>query len=79
MTPQRGSKAFPPEPSEWRFKVKRSKFDALIPRHQFIAWCAKTDELGDGPMDVDFSLEVHFEFGATAEDALRKLKQEVCS
>lgn len=43
----------------------------------WLSWCAKTPRLGSGPMDVDPSQDVHFEFAATAGEALRKLKAEV--
>jgi hypothetical protein len=44
---------------------------------EFIAWCAKTEDLGNGPLEVDFAHECHFEFGATADEALAKLKAQV--
>jgi hypothetical protein len=58
--------------SEWRFKVRPTRYG-----QEWLAWCAKTDNLGDGPLSVDFGLDCHFEFGSTAEDALSKLKREV--
>lgn len=45
----------------------------------YIAWCAKTNKLGDGPLDVAFNEEVHFAFGSTAQAALGELKREVFS
>jgi hypothetical protein len=42
-----------------------------------MAWCAKTPALGANPLDVDIGQDVHFEFGETADEALRKLKAEV--
>ncbi len=45
-----------------------------------LAWCAQTPDLGNGPLDIDYSREdVHFEFGETPEDALRRLKTKVFS
>jgi hypothetical protein len=35
--------------------------------------------LGDGPLDIHFSEEVHFEFASTAEAAIAALKSEVLS
>jgi hypothetical protein len=58
--------------SEWRFKARKTRDD-----REWLAWCAKTDDLGDGPLLVDLSLDCHFEFGSTEEDALSKLKREV--
>jgi len=57
--------------SDWYFKVK------LCDDGDWLAWAAQTPELGDGPLDVDFSLVVYFAFGDTEEEALAKVKREV--
>lgn len=57
----------------WHFKARPSR----TIKGEFIAWCAKTEELGDGPLDVAFDLEVHFEFGSSEDEALSKLRKEV--
>jgi hypothetical protein len=41
----------------------------------FIAWAARTSDLGTGPMEVDWNEETHFEFGETAEEALCRLRR----
>jgi hypothetical protein len=56
----------------WFFKVRECTHS-----EQFIAWCAKTAYLGNSPMDIPAHEEVHFDFGATPEEALSKLKREV--
>lgn len=60
----------------WNFKVRPSRLGEFC-----VAWCARVsdDEMGDGPMEVSFSEEVHFEFGRTPEEALDKLKRKVLS
>lgn len=57
---------------EWYFECREAK---II--EGFLAWCAKTPDLGEGPLDVPFELTVYFEFGSTAEEALKKLKRQV--
>lgn len=43
----------------------------------FLAWCAKSPDLGENPLDPSPELDVHFEFGATAEEAIGKLKRKI--
>lgn len=57
---------------EWHFKVRKTRDGS-----QFIAWCAKTPVLGDGPLDVDFNIETFFQFAPTPEEAIMALKREV--
>jgi hypothetical protein len=56
----------------WYFKVRRCCFSNM-----FIAWCAHTPDLQNGPLEIDPDQDVHFEFGWTAKEALFKLKCEV--
>lgn len=58
---------------EWQFRVRRCRNG--LPG--FVAWCARTHDLGNGPLDVSAAEETHFEYGPTAEEALGKLKREV--
>lgn len=58
----------------WRFAVRACRNGA-----GFIAWCAKSDDLANGPLEVDATEEVHFEFGPTADEALGRLKRSVLS
>lgn len=46
-------------------------------RGGILAWCARTPDLGNNPLEVDFAEEVHFIFGETAEAALAELRAEV--
>lgn len=57
---------------EWFFRARPSRKGGAA-----MAWCAKTSALGDGPLDIDPSTEVHFDFAGTPREALRKLKAEV--
>jgi hypothetical protein len=57
---------------EWHFRARLARNGS-----EFIAWCARTPELRNGPLEVDLSEEVYFEFGSTAEEAIAKLKREV--
>lgn len=57
---------------EYHFKCKKSRGP-----FGYLAWCAKTPYLGDGPLDVDMAIETHFVFADTEDDALRKLRAEV--
>lgn len=61
--------------AEWQFKVRPVRRPS--PFGKFIAWTARTEDLGDSPLDVAFDKECHFEFGQTADEALAKLKKEV--
>lgn len=75
---RRGQHCLPSKPEsemsdEWRFAVRPGRNGV----GGFIAWCARTDALGGGPLDVDGGLAVHFQFGATAEEALSQLRAEV--
>jgi hypothetical protein len=57
---------------EWYFKSKR--YD----HGRWLAWCAKTPELGDNPLEIDPSNpDVYFEFADTEEQAIAALKREV--
>lgn len=58
---------------EWSFAVREARGMPGV----FLAWCAKTTELGSGPLDVELKFDVHAAFGETAKDALSKLKREV--
>jgi hypothetical protein len=60
-------------PRVWNFKVRPARGGG------FLAWCARADNLGDGPMDIAAHEEVHFEFGTTADEAMAKLRAEVLS
>lgn len=54
----------------WFFRVRRCGHG----EPGFVAWCAKTPDLRDGPLEVDWNEEVHFEFGATEREAISRLK-----
>ena len=56
----------------WCFKVKQ-----MAGSRDFVAWCAQTPDLGNSPLEVDLSLDVRFAFGATANEALSKVRAEV--
>lgn len=58
----------------WRFAVVETDLP-----NQFIAWCAQSDDLGNGPLDIPFDIDVHFEFASSEDEAIRKLKAEVLS
>lgn len=60
---------------DWYIAVRPCKFVRNGP--YFVAWCAKTPELGDNPLAVDFSETVYFEHGDTADEAIRKLKRSI--
>lgn len=57
--------------NEWQFTAKPGKDGG------FIAWCAKCEYLGNGPLEIPLDVEVYFEFGETAEEAIAKLKRGV--
>jgi hypothetical protein len=57
---------------EWFFAARPTRCG-----DRYLAWCAKTAELGDGPMAIPASEEVHFEFGWSADEALEKLYKEL--
>lgn len=57
---------------EWWFKCVKSPKGG-----GYMAWCAKSPDLGDSPLSPAANVEVHFEFGATENETLRKLKAEV--
>ena len=59
----------------WHFKVRLARHQAG--NAKFVAWCARTPDLGDGPLDIDPAEEVHAEFGETEAESLLKLKREV--
>lgn len=44
-------------------------------KHQYVAWCAQSKRLGDGPYNVGVGATVEYEYGATQEEALTKLKR----
>lgn len=56
---------------DWRFTAKPGKGSG------FTAWCAKSEYLGNSPLDLPFDMEVYFEFGNTAEEAISKLKRKI--
>ena len=56
----------------WNFAVRKMNHAP-----GYVAWCAKTKELGNGPLEVEWGLEVHVEIADTADGALAKLKREV--
>lgn len=58
---------------EWHFKVRQMRDGS----GQYLAWCARTPDLHEGPLEISLTEEVHFEFGATEQAALQKLKAEV--
>ena len=55
----------------WYYKVKPTLAGP------FVAWCAQTEVLGDGPLQVDPREVVFFRYGPTPEHALAQLKLEV--
>jgi len=57
---------------EWYFKVRKTRTG-----DEFIAWCAKTSLLGNGPLQVGLDEDVFCQFGRTEQEALDKLKREV--
>ena len=59
---------------EWFFRARSSRKGIWC-----IAWCAKTDALGDSPLAVDPRQDMHFQFAASPREALRKLKAKVLS
>lgn len=59
---------------EWFFRARPSRNGIWS-----IAWCAKTDALGDSPLAVNLQHDVHFQFAASPREALRKLKAKVLS
>lgn len=59
---------------EWYFKVKKTRPGSM---GRYLAWCARTPHLGEGPLDVPFEFETHAEFADTSEEALEKLRREV--
>ena len=62
---------------EWYFKVRPSRA-GMGSDKAFLAWCAKTPYLSDGPISVQlWGEEVYSTFGRTADEALSKLKREV--
>lgn len=61
-----------PAPNQkWHFKVTPCRGG------KFMAWCAQTPVLGNGPLDVAPAEEVYFQFGDTPEYALYRLKAEL--
>lgn len=61
--------------TDWHFKCRPLRNG----QPGVMAWCARSSELGDGPLDVDFSLETHFTFADTEAAALKSLREEVYS
>ena len=57
---------------DWYFKVICNDGN-----NNFLGWCAKTPNLGNSPLEVDFNETVHFDYGDTAEDVIKKLSLEV--
>lgn len=64
----------PAQIGEWFFAVRPRNHGA-----GFIAWCAKSPHLANGPLQVDLGIEVHVRFGRTEDEALQELKAEVLS
>jgi hypothetical protein len=64
---------------DWYFAVREARNHSPdSPGDRYLAWCAKTPDLGDGPLDVDWSRDdVHAEFAESEDAALTKLKREV--
>lgn len=63
----------PQKIGNWYFKVRPVRDDP----GNWLAWCARTPNLGNGPLKIDPWEETHFEFGETADAAMAKLKAEV--
>lgn len=52
----------------WHYKVRPTRTG-----HLYLAWCAKTVDLKDGPLDIPRHIEVHAEFGDSADEAVTAL------
>lgn len=57
---------------DWYFASGRTKRG-----DRFWAWCAKTPDLGESPLDPPPHVDVFFQIAATEEAALAALKREV--
>ena len=57
--------------NEWHFWVRPARAGG------YVAWAAKTPELGEAPSDVPRGVVVLFLFDDGEDEALRRLKQEV--
>ena len=55
----------------WFFKAKQIGTD------RWLGWCAKTSDLGNGPLDIAANEDVRFEYGPSEEDVLSRLRIEV--
>lgn len=62
--------------ADWFFAVRPTR-NLKSPREKFMAWCARTPLLGDGPLDISIYDDVHVEFGPSADAALKKLQRSL--
>jgi hypothetical protein len=46
-------------------------------RHRYVAWAARTPELGNGPLEVPFAEDCYFEFGDSVEEAMERLSRDL--
>ncbi len=56
---------------EWQFRVRPARSGG------YVAWAAKTPELGESPMDVPRGGVVLFLFDDDEDEALQRLKRQV--
>lgn len=61
----------------WYFKARRLRGRQPIARCQFIAWCARTPNLGSGPLDISAQFDTYVKFGETQGEAIEKLHREI--
>jgi hypothetical protein len=66
------------EAGGWFFAVREARLPPLAGR-RYVAWCARTPDLHNGPLEVDWAEDVHFEFADTASEAMSRLKAYVLS
>lgn len=63
-------------PSEdWYYAVRPAR-NLGDPASKYVAWCARTPDLGIGPIDRDLD-DCHVRFAATPEAALAGLRAEM--
>jgi hypothetical protein len=62
---------------DWYYAVRKTRHGPWPADSAYLAWCAHIPELGDGPLEVSRSQEVHAEFGATPDDAVAKLRRSL--
>ncbi|QXX74280.1 hypothetical protein MHY1_01090 [Methylovirgula sp. HY1] len=58
---------------EWFIRVRPNR----TPGEAFLGWAAKTEDLGSGPLEVDFSLDVFFEFGDNLNVLFETLEAQI--